>query len=326
MFKKRFLIVGFIFGISFFATTPFLQVASAGAIFKGVLGGGGGAVSGCTDSAASNYNSLATTNDGSCVYPPPCPDCGGSPGVPGCTDPAALNFNPSAVINNGSCQYPIIVSTTTPPVFPPPVVPVVPVAPPKEYVPIACKPYITSNIDFGKINNPEDVRRLQLFLNRVQTEGLVVDGEYKIEDMSAVKRFQSNNPDVLRFWNLNKPTGSVFITTRKKINTLQCEYETGIKCPFFNSYQTKGDVSPEVLKIKKFLNALEGESLDLTETFDSQTDKAVKRFQTKYTPRVLIPWGLSRATGWWYQSTKKTANDLLGCFEPVRLDNGVVIE
>jgi hypothetical protein len=47
---------------------------------------------GCTDSTASNYDSTATTDDGSCLYP-------------GCTDPTADNFDPSATINNGSCVY-----------------------------------------------------------------------------------------------------------------------------------------------------------------------------------------------------------------------------
>jgi len=334
MLKNKFLVTASIFAIGFFVGTPFLQNTYADSIFKGVLGGGG--ILGCTDPVATNYNALATIDDGSCVYPPPtppCATCGGSSGTPGCTSPTALNYNPLATINDGSCAYPSVSptstpATTTPPIVPPPVTPITPVTPvtPPDYVPTACQPYITSNIDFGRKNNPEDVRRLQLFLNRVQSEGLTVDGEYKIVDVNAVKRFQSNNPDVLRFWNLNKPTGSVFITTRKRINTLQCEYETGIKCPFFTEYQIKGDVSPEVLRIKKFLNALEGESLALSETFDGETDKAVKRFQTKYTTRVLIPWGLPRATGWWYQSTKKKANDTLGCFEPVRLDNGVVIE
>lgn len=323
MIKNKFLVTVVVFGIGFFTIVPFLQKTYADSIFKGVLVGA--SIPGCTDPDALNFNPSATTDNGSCTYHPAprCLACGGSPGILGCIDPKASNYNSLAVISDGSCKYTTEISTTTPATT---TQPTTPITPPKEYVPTVCQSYVASNIELGKNNNPEDVRHLQLFLNRVQTEGLKVDGEYKIEDVSAVKRFQSNNPDVLRFWNLNKPTGSVFITTRKKINTLQCEYETRVKCPFFSSYQAKGDAGPEVLKIKKFLNALEGESLELTETFDSQTDKAIKRFQMKYTSRVLVPWGLPRATGWWYQSTKKTANDILGCFEPVRLDNGVVIE
>ncbi len=54
-------------------------------------------ISGCTNPSATNYNPLATVDDGSCVYPPGA--------VLGCTDPLALNFNPLATINDGSCTY-----------------------------------------------------------------------------------------------------------------------------------------------------------------------------------------------------------------------------
>ncbi|MBL7942616.1 MAG: hypothetical protein JNM00_07610, partial [Flavobacteriales bacterium] len=50
-------------------------------------------ISGCTNPLASNYNSCATLNDGSCV-------------IPGCTDPAACNYNAAATTNNGTCTYP----------------------------------------------------------------------------------------------------------------------------------------------------------------------------------------------------------------------------
>jgi len=48
---------------------------------------------GCTTPAATNYNSSATCNDGSCT------------GVPGCTDPIANNYDPLATNNNGTCEY-----------------------------------------------------------------------------------------------------------------------------------------------------------------------------------------------------------------------------
>jgi len=55
-------------------------------------------VYGCTDPAATNYNSAANIDDGSCTYPP-------TP-VPGCTDPTATNYNPAATVDDGSCTYP----------------------------------------------------------------------------------------------------------------------------------------------------------------------------------------------------------------------------
>lgn len=50
-------------------------------------------ISGCTDTAACNFDPEATLDDGQCQYPD------------GCTDPAATNFNPDAMCDDGSCVY-----------------------------------------------------------------------------------------------------------------------------------------------------------------------------------------------------------------------------
>ena len=57
-----------------------------------------GAIAGCTDSTASNYNSAATVDDGSCSYV-------GNAFIGGCTDPNAINYNANANADDGSCRY-----------------------------------------------------------------------------------------------------------------------------------------------------------------------------------------------------------------------------
>ena len=55
----------------------------------------GGAVCGCTDPTACNYDAAATDDDGSCEDE----SCGG------CTDSTACNFDAAALIDNGTCCY-----------------------------------------------------------------------------------------------------------------------------------------------------------------------------------------------------------------------------
>ena len=54
------------------------------------------AVYGCMDSIALNYNTLATISDGSCLYPSV---------VEGCMDVGATNYNSLATTDDGSCDY-----------------------------------------------------------------------------------------------------------------------------------------------------------------------------------------------------------------------------
>ena len=216
------------------------------------------------------------------------------------------------------------------PPSPPPSVTVTPAAvvagPSAPYIPQVCASYLNSYIKLGADNNADDVKKLQTFLNTYAGENLAVDGVYKQADFDAVERLQASHIEILNFWNLTHPTGYVYIATQKTVNRLYCEKTTNLTCPYFTGYEKQGDTSAEVAKIKTFLNNTQGEKLDITSgTFDSALFDAVKRFQTKYASNVLIPWGRSIATGWWYESTEKKANDLVGCFAPVRLDNGTVI-
>ena len=61
---------------------------------------------GCNDELACNYSSLATSDDGSCVYAEEGYDCDGNPLViTGCTDAIACNYNGNANEDDGSCDY-----------------------------------------------------------------------------------------------------------------------------------------------------------------------------------------------------------------------------
>ena len=54
---------------------------------------------GCTDPSAQNYNAEATVDDNSCVF-------SNDPTVfYGCTDPSATNYDSSATTDNGSCEF-----------------------------------------------------------------------------------------------------------------------------------------------------------------------------------------------------------------------------
>jgi hypothetical protein len=82
-------------------------------------------VSGCTDSAACNYNASATADDGSCIVPVAnCSQCNATNDglvivdtdgdticdaeeIAGCTSPTACNYNVLATDNDGTCLEPV---------------------------------------------------------------------------------------------------------------------------------------------------------------------------------------------------------------------------
>lgn len=74
---------------------------------------------GCTDPTACNFDTSATFDDASCIFPPPGLDCGGNcledldgDGIcdphesNGCTYAAACNYDPEATEDDGSCTFP----------------------------------------------------------------------------------------------------------------------------------------------------------------------------------------------------------------------------
>jgi hypothetical protein len=77
------------------AGTPSIFYDCNTCIVSGPGPGPGTGISGCMNPTATNYNPLATIDDGSCI--------GGL--TPGCCDPTAINFDPLATCDDGSCLY-----------------------------------------------------------------------------------------------------------------------------------------------------------------------------------------------------------------------------
>ena len=71
------------------------------------------ATSGCTDSAACNYDVSASCDDGSCLTLDACGNCGGTQ-TAGCTDSNACNYDVSADCEDGSCEYTSCAGCTDP--------------------------------------------------------------------------------------------------------------------------------------------------------------------------------------------------------------------
>lgn len=205
-----------------------------------------------------------------------------------------------------------VITPVLPPVLVPPTV--TPTTPSDK-----CTPFIIDYIQYGALNNPESVKKLETFLNGFQAANLIVDGVYGPEDVIAVKKFQETfRSDILDPWGLRNPTGYVYITTLAKINSLSCSnaIQTTKVCPYFTYYHKVGDVGGEVSKIQNFLNTTMNARLQENGLFDQPTFAAVKQFQGAFFSTILSQWGLTQPTGKWGITTKRKANELMGCKEP----------
>lgn len=183
----------------------------------------------------------------------------------------------------------------------------------------SCFPYLTKYIKYQAINDPEEVKKLQLFLNEFEGEKLNITGIYDRETLEAVKRFQRKYaPEILWPWKITIPTGNVFQTTLKKINEIYCRQKgsnfSTTSCPYFTKYLKLGARDEEVKKIKEFLKE-RGLFLGVVDDiFDLFLFEAVKKFQNLYANEILYPLRLKYPTGNWYALTIKKANQLKGCF------------
>jgi hypothetical protein len=98
----------------------------------------------------------------------------------------------------------------------------------------------------------------------------------------------------------------------------------GTQCDYLHDYlRIDFQNNPvEVLKLQIFLKNIEGENgVAVNGTFDQATFDAVSRFQIKYQPDILTPWGYAQGeyTGYVYILTKKKINEIV-CNELLSLN------
>jgi len=93
-----------------------------------------------------------------------------------------------------------------------------------------CGIYLYEYIKYGASNNPEEVKKLQTFLNNYLGLNLEITGVYDSATMDAVDQFQVQcKEEVLKPWvdagvhcDVNQPTGYVYKTTQRWINLIMC--------------------------------------------------------------------------------------------------------
>lgn len=170
-------------------------------------GGGGGGSStfdywGCTNRAATNFNSLANKDDNSCKLP-------GSNGGSG---------GGSTTIANGGGEV-LGASTTTEPNL---------------SLPSACaaSPYLHDFLKYGKKNDSEQVKLLQQFLNDKIGANLPVNGYFgKLTRMWVKKLQKAHHQEIIQPWidagyngkDIENGTGYAYKTTLHFINIMKCD-------------------------------------------------------------------------------------------------------
>ncbi len=89
-----------------------------------------------------------------------------------------------------------------------------------------CPMYLTGYMRQGAANDAGEVARLQVFLNAFEGNALSVSGVYDGPTVAAVNAFQSKYAaEVLTPWGLLGPSGYVYYTTQKQINTIFCKFQ-----------------------------------------------------------------------------------------------------
>lgn len=115
-----------------------------------------------------------------------------------------------------------------------------------------CVKYLNSYIKLGGINDTNEVRKLQTFLNKYEGEDLEVNGVYDNKTAEAVNRFQLKyRADILDPWGSQIPTMFVYYTTQKKVNEIVCERAFPLnsiqenEIELFKRFIEEGTLAPE---------------------------------------------------------------------------------
>ena len=88
---------------------------------------------------------------------------------------------------------------------------------------IPCGLFVDSYVKYGAMNDPENVKKLQRFLNSYMGLDLEVNGIYDRPTFNAVKKFQLKEyEEVLKPWGIHYATGYVYKTTSRRINMIMC--------------------------------------------------------------------------------------------------------
>jgi len=185
-----------------------------------------------------------------------------------------------------------------------------------------CSPLLTETIALNRNNDEDEVTKLQNFLNNHEGESLKADGIYNQDDFEAVKRFQSKySSSVLEVWGLTEPTGYVYLTTRMKINSFNCNKT--LECPIFTQYNSRTENTNTE---KVFMAELGFYNGVINTTWDDGIYQSIISFQETFKATMLTPWGLTKGTGYKYKTTNKFMNEMVGCTtEDLQLENGVTV-
>ena len=106
-------------------------------------------------------------------------------------------------------------------------------------------------------------------------------------------------------------------------------------CPVFYNYMKLGDrdgqlgqrngMISQISRLQRVLRDKGHYAGSITGIFDALTYTAVKAWQASHRDAVLVPWGITQPSGFFYQSSVHHMNQILGCHQETRLDNGVVL-